>query len=164
VTVVGPGSSRELADLGRGSRLEDRPAWAATEALAADLGASPDDVETLEWSALVYASVEALARHGARLVAVAQAGLADEAEPGRGRLGALDWKQVTAVFADDPAAAPVVAVLGPAIAGLDVDAAWEHPGLAQFASETGLLWYDASELARGLVWAVTTQGNELVEL
>ncbi|MDR0416919.1 MAG: hypothetical protein LBH76_06345 [Propionibacteriaceae bacterium] len=158
--VFVPLSVSELAALAGGGRLADRLAWAATPALAADLGGADDDLAA--WTALAHASVEGLAAHGVRLVAVAAAPLAGETEPGRGRVAELVWPAVTAVFADDPAAAADVAALAPIVAGLDLAAALGQPGVARFAAEAPLLWYDATEVGRGLVTAVAADGLQVV--
>jgi hypothetical protein len=164
VLVLVPVSVPELIDLAHGRPLRSRPVWAATPALAAELECGPEESETVEWSALVFASVDGLARHGVRLVITAQAHLEGEAEPGRGYVTDLTWSAVTAVFADPPTAAPALAVLGSRVAGLDFDTAWQQPGVADFATTTGLLWYDASEVGRGLVVAVTIVGPRVIEL
>jgi hypothetical protein len=130
--------------------------------LATELGTGPgeSDSESVEWSALIYASIEGLASQGTRLVATAVADLVDEAEPGHGRIAGLAWPAVRSVFADDHEAAPTVAALAPQLAGLAVDAACARPGVIEFASGSGLLWYDASEVVRGLVQAVTAEGPQ----
>jgi hypothetical protein len=142
-----------LTRLRQGHDLGATPAWAAA-----------DESEEAEQAALLEASLDGLARHGARLVLVAQAPFAapsadgSESEDGPGRVRGLAWRQATALFADDPANLAQVRSAGAAVVGRGWQAALREPAAIRLAREQPLLWYDASEVGRGLIELPTVDG------
>ncbi|MCC6498623.1 MAG: hypothetical protein IT193_20465 [Propionibacteriaceae bacterium] len=121
-------------------------AYAVTPGLVAAF--EPADAEEAEHLALLVASIAALAASGARQVAVVEA----EARPVAG--GATDFGEVTtgdlrfgavaSLFADEPAA-PGLAAAAAAVAGLPLQAAWDHPAVITLLEEADLLWHGPGE-------------------
>lgn len=136
-----------LARLRQGYDLGAVLAWAAE-----------DESEEAEQDALLVASLDGLARHGLRLVLVAQALFEAPPDDGPGRVVGLAWRQATALFADDPADLGLVRAAGAAVAGRDWRAALQDPTAVRLARERPLLWHDASEVGRGPIELPTTAG------
>nr|NLI49352.1 hypothetical protein [Propionibacterium sp.] len=138
-------SADELRALASGAVLAGA-AWAVTPAFRDAFGLGPADDEDAERTVCCIAGLDALLRHGRRLVAVADA----EARDAGGEFGAvtvdrLAFGQVTALFADDPAAGPRVDAVRAAVAGAGVEDAWEHPAHRALLEDADLLWYGPEE-------------------
>lgn len=112
-----------------------------------DLGADAEADEEAERAALVVASLWALCQDQERFVLTAEVSasqLCEGAEAGNGgaSLTGLRREQVTAFFADDPSVDASAAAR--AAAGLDLDAAWDLPEVAELLGQD-LLWHDIGE-------------------
>jgi hypothetical protein len=150
----------DLLGLAQGHTLGPCLGWADGPELrqATDLGPGQD--EEADWMAVLFASLDGLIRHGLRLVVTA----AVDAEPvpssdsGQVTVERLSWSDLVAVYADDPAQLEALSGLAPELAGLDFDQAWLRPGLTDFLAQADLLWYDPSEVSRGLVVVVGPDG------
>jgi hypothetical protein len=131
--------------LRQGQTASRLPAWRADLASGAD----PEADEEAEYLALTRASSEGLARHGLRLVVVADvAPAAWQDDPasvgGRGWLR-LASGRLTAFFVDDPAEADQLQRLARDLASGPPATAWATPAGAVLA-ELRPLWYDVSEM------------------
>ncbi len=133
--------------------------WAAAGVLAGPLTAytvtpgmlaafEPADAEEAEHLALLVASIAALTAGGAREVAVVEG----EGEPvadgatdfGEVTTGDLSFGAVTSLFADEPDA-PGLAAAASAVAGFQLQAAWDHPAVIALLEEADLLWHGPGE-------------------
>lgn len=111
----------------------------------------PDELEDAIFTAQSLAATAALVglggAPGGRRVVLAVAGTgfvpAADALPGEGSLPGLRWRQVQAVFSDDPDVDLTVA--GTAAAGLTVAQAWDDPVVADFVEENDLGWFTPDE-------------------
>ena len=139
-----------------GAQLAD---WAAAGVLAGPLRAyavtpglqaafEPVDADEAEHLALLVASVAALAAGGVRLVAVVE-GDAHPVEDGdvdfgEVEAGDLHFDAIASLFADEPDA-PGLAGAATAVAGLALQAAWDHPAVITLLEEADLLWHGSGE-------------------
>lgn len=145
-----PTSAAELAAWAGGGVRSGVDAVAATPAFLAAFGlaaADPADREDAEQTALHVAALAALLATGRRLVAVADAPAVADGGDDLGRVGVADlpWPAVTALFADEPAAAPEVARAASALAGRDLGDAWDDPATEALHEATDLLWHGPGE-------------------
>ena len=155
--VFVPMSAAELGAWAAAGRLAGpAAAHAVTSGLVAAFGA--DDPEDAERTALLVASIAALARTGVRLVAVAEAPAQlrpdGDADFGEVLVADLPFGAVTSLFADDDdldVSAPATAS-----AGLPLAEAWELPAVTALLADADLLWYGPAEWAvlGGLLSAV----------
>jgi len=152
VLVLAPVDVATAARLAQGQTV-DGPlrVFCPNEALAATFGLAQAIQDEVEFAALQVAQVAGLARHGLRLVLTAlvapQSVLGedpDEAENGGVSLASLPAQAVEAFFCADDATAE--AALAAGVAGLDVDAAWVVPGVADLLADAPLAWHDVTEL------------------
>jgi phage terminase large subunit-like protein len=85
--------------------------------------------------------------HGSRLVLVVEAPAVDDGDPlGEVTVAGVDWKDVSAFFADSPEARPSASAAAKAVAGLDLDAAWDTGEAQALMTEHDLLWYGPEEV------------------
>lgn len=108
-----------------------------------------DDDEEAERAATMLASVWALARHGERIVVVAERDdftPGDEAANGGGSVDGVALHQVVSWFADDPRAD--ISQAAEQASGRSLDDAWDAPAVAAFITDHDLMWFAADELAR----------------
>lgn len=142
--------ARTLRDSGlRGRRV----AYAGTTALRRSHAYDDTMTEDADFAALSYAGVHALAlSERTRLVVafdVPEARVVDARDPyGQVTVTDLGWREVTALFADEPASADAVATARPLAVGLDVAAALEHDAVGTLLDDHDLLWYASEELDR----------------
>lgn len=143
--VFVPVTPVELESWAETGRLRPGSAYAVTSSLSAAFGFAAADAEDAEHTVLHIAGLAALLRAGRRLVAVAEAPATPVpgAEFGDVRVGELGYSAVTALFSD---ASPTDAAdLRDLLAGRDLAAAWDDPGVAGFLSEHQLLWHGPTE-------------------
>lgn len=140
-----PLTPAELAAWAGGGRLDwPRPGFTAN----ADLRAAFEtgDEEEAEHIALLVASVAGLARHGVRLVVVAEGVGEPSGDPDFGelRVSELPYAAVQAIFAEeaDPAA---VRPAASAASGRELAAAWDDPAVIALLENADLLWHGPQE-------------------
>lgn len=102
--------------------------------------------EEAERTTLLLAGLSALITYGARLVVVVEADVADGSALGECSLGGLDWRSVSAIFADAPEAVRAVTAAAGVMAGLDLADAWDLDEARILMSEHDLLWYGPEEV------------------
>ncbi|HET7476492.1 MAG TPA: hypothetical protein VFJ97_10800 [Dermatophilaceae bacterium] len=125
-----------------------------TPALMAAHDLEADMTEDADYTALRYAGIRALmATHDAlRLVAAIDVPAADlsikSSDPyGEARASRIRWSLVTALFADEPATAPVVAEARATLtSGASIADALDNPAVLTLADEYDLLWFAPAEL------------------
>lgn len=125
--------------------------FTVTDELLDSFGLTPADDEQADYAVLLLAGLWALREHGARLILTAMVDptrLAAGAETANGGrlLAELPAARVEAWFDDeDPA---VVAPVAAAIAGLDLDQAWEQADVIDLHANHALLWHSVVELRK----------------
>lgn len=142
-----PVAGDELAAIDGSVQLRDRVAHTVTPELMAALGYGPGETEDAEYAAMTLASVTALARHGARLVLVAEVppeAVSAGADPENGDcvVAAVDSREITCWFAEAPGVDPAGAAA--AAKGLHIDVAWDFPEVQELLQHD-LLWNDVVE-------------------
>ncbi len=142
-----PVSVEVLADLPTTPLVGPQYAFAVTAGLCDTFSLSPADDEEAERTALLLAGLASLMAHGRRLVLVVDA-RADDQGGGLGEcsLSGVAWKDVSAIFADAPEASAAVAEASAAVAGLDLDDAWDVSAVQTLLSEHDLLWFGPGEV------------------
>jgi hypothetical protein len=151
--VFVPVDRAEALALRSGADLENRRGCAPTAGLAGALepAAVPEEVE---FAALSIAGVLALSAGTNPLRLVLAVDVADGQVTDRGSelgevtLADLHWPQVQALFADEPAAEPVIARARAETAGLVLAEALATESVAALQSEVDLLWFAPEELDR----------------
>jgi hypothetical protein len=144
--VIVPLSHLELADLRR-VPLTTVTGFAVTPALRDTFGLSEADDEEADRTALLLAGLSSLQSHGKRLAVVAEVAAVDEGDPfGEVAVRELRLQDVSAVFADAPEAGQSVVRVAAAVAGKDLDDAWDAPEAQALMAEHDLLWYGPEEI------------------
>lgn len=145
-SVFLPASAEDLRGLAS-APLAERVGYAATPALLAALGYGPDEVEDAGFAAMLSASVAALTRQPYRLVLAAAVPTVDDLRDDAGacRVPGVTRAQVTALYVDEPEAAPAVAAAHAAVAGMALAEAWDDAAVQALLEAHDLLWYDAAE-------------------
>ena len=160
-----PLSPSLLAELVRGEDLGSLRGYATTPGLFETVGYSAEQQEEAERATVIFASIDALATYGTRLVAVAETAVRRPGEEGDDLNGEVEidhlvWPAVLAVYMDDPAAAEDVARLAPCVADLNLDDAWETPGVVDLVQRWELMWFapaEAAVMAEGVpAWSAGT--------
>ncbi len=145
-----PVSGADLAALVAGDvKAGPLEAYAATDALRDTFDLDPGEDEEAERTALLIAGLVALMSYGRRLVAVIDRSVACEPAGYFGEVSVPDLalSGVTALFADSDDARDAAAGIAAATAGLDLDAAWDLPVVAEFMHDHDLLWYGPEEVS-----------------
>lgn len=145
-----PISRAELAAIDGSLRLGRRAAYRVTSELLAALEYGPGQEEDAEHAAMVLASVAALARHGERLVLVAELDPAlvepgEDVHNGECVLSDIPTTAMTCWFSEASDVDP-----GPAAAAakdLDIDTAWGFQEVQELLTAP-LLWNDVEEYRR----------------
>ncbi len=145
---VGVEDARRLRD---GADLGTLTAYAPGPDLLEAHGLEASDDEEAGFVALGYAGLAALLDHpGPRLVLAADVGTAQIDGPGdefgRVRVDGLRWMQVSAVFADEPAAADDLEAARRQAAGRPLAAVADDEDMVGLVDRWDLLWYAAQEL------------------
>jgi hypothetical protein len=149
-----------------GGTDEELAAFAATPRMIAAHGYRPDEDEDADYAAQLYASIAGLIGAGepagadrpedsdSRLVISAEvpAGRIRESdrdpEHGAVVVQGLKWSEVTAVFVDEPAAAPAVRAAREAISGSDdhrLTTLLDLPAVMTLTDDHDLLWHTPDE-------------------
>lgn len=152
VLVCVPVGPEEAAQVAAGRTVTGPlQVFTVTAQLLDTFGLQPADDEEAEYAALLLAGLWSLREHGRRLVLIAMVPadqLSDGPETANGGrlLAELLAPSVEAWFSDD-VGAPVAQVAA-AIAGFDLDQAWEHPGVQSLHINHALLWHSVVELEK----------------
>lgn len=145
--VLVPVSREQLADL-RGAPLAGPlSGFTVTPALRDTFGLAVEDDEEADRTALLLAGLTSLMSYGTRLVLVVEASVVVDDDPlGEVTVPGIAWNAVSAFFADAPDARPAAAAAVSAVAGLDLDAAWDTDAAHTLMAEHDLLWYGPEEV------------------
>ncbi|CAL8967303.1 hypothetical protein TESS_TESS_00034 [Tessaracoccus sp. O5.2] len=146
-----PIAADDMGALDGSTTLRERPAHTVTPELLAELGYSEREAEDAEHAAMVLASVAGLARHGTRLVIVAEVDPStvrpgEDSANGEVVVEVCPTRSITAWFADEPGAD--VGAAAAAARGLSIDEAWELPEVQDLLQRQDLLWNDVVEYRR----------------
>lgn len=131
-----------------------RVAYAGTPTLRRSHEYDDSMTEDADFAAMSYAGVHALTAPGeaARLVVALE--VPDErVDDGRDPYGQvsvtdLGWREVTALFGDEPGSEQAVTDARLLVTGLDVAAALSHEVIGSLLDDHDLLWYAPEELDR----------------
>lgn len=144
-----PVSREQALALRRGDDLGPLTAYAPGPALLQAHGLGPADDEEAGFVALGYAGLAALlAGPGLRTVLAVDVPAVDGAgsELCEAGLDGLSWSQVTAVFADEPAAAADLAAARDLVAGRALAEVADDEAVVELVDRWDLLWYAPEEL------------------
>lgn len=149
--AVPPQAARHLRDTG------GQPcgvAYAATADLRESLDYGADAEEESDYAAQLFASLAGLLAGWDRCVlAVAVRTLpasCGRAAFGQVELPPLRWRDVRAVFVDEPSALPAVRAYAGEVAGQGIAELWADPETEQFLADHDLLWFAPEELDQAL--------------
>jgi hypothetical protein len=146
-----PVSREQAVALRAGDDLGDLAAYTPGPALRAAHGLEPSEDEEAGFVALGYAGLAALLAHpGLRTVLAVDVGggqvQASGSEFGEVQLHGLTWAQVTAVFADEPSAAPDLEAARAAASGRPLAEVADDEDVVGLVDRWDLLWYAPAEL------------------
>lgn len=146
-----PVSREQTVALRAGDDLGDLAAYTPGPALQAAHGLSPSEDEEAGFVALGYAGLAALLdRPGLRTVLAVDVGggqvQASGSEFGQVQLHGLTWAQVSAVFADEPGAAPDLEAARELVAGRALAEVADDEDVVGLVDRWDLLWYAPAEL------------------
>lgn len=125
--------------------------FTVTPDLLDTFGLQPADDEAAEYATLLLAGLWSLREHGRRLVLTAMvpadrlAKGPEESNGGR-LLAELPAASVEAWFSDDTGVQ--LSQVAAEISGLDLDQAWERPGVRALHADHDLLWHSVVELGK----------------
>lgn len=146
MVVMVPVSADALARLSAGQPVAGPlRAYAASSLLLQTFDLSEAETEQAERTALQVASLDALVKHGRRLVVVTRAPYTADPD---GYLGQGTVTQVTgieAVFADAAEAGAAVRLAYQQAAGKPLDEAWDLAAVRSLLVDHDLLWFGAEE-------------------
>lgn len=151
-----PATPDEAVRLRDGGDLPARRGYAVTPALLEAAGFSPREAEDAGYTALCHAGVQALVDRAAEplerrlIIAAEPESIKDLADPyGAVEVGGLRWRNVLALYADEPDAAAAVRKAAAAVEpGESVADALARPEVDALLQDHDLLWYDPTELDR----------------
>ena len=122
-------------------------AFGVTTGLCDTFSLPPTADEEADRTALLMAGVSSLISYGSRLVLVVEATpVDDEGGLGECTLPGVQWRDVSAFFAESSEAQPAVAAAAAAVEGLDLEAAWDAEPVQTLMKEHDLLWYGPEEV------------------
>lgn len=152
--VFVPASPGEIRALRRGDERAAESAYAATRELREHFGYAADADEDADYAAQVFASLRCLIEERDRCVLAIEL---DRLPPPRGAIEfgevtgpMVRWRDVRALFVDDPAARPEIRAYAGTIAGRDLIAVWSDDAAAQLTLDHDLLWFDPTEVDQAL--------------
>ena len=144
--VLVPVSGKQLSGLRAAPLAGPLTGFAVTAALRDTFGLALADDEEADRTALLLAGLTSLMAYGKRLAVVVEAPAVDDGDPfGEVSVPSVSWQGVSAIFADAPDAASAVSATVHAVAGLDLDAAWDTEAAHALMTEHDLLWYGPEE-------------------
>jgi hypothetical protein len=145
--VLVPVSVEQLDSLRRAALPGPVTGFAVTAALRDTFGLAVADDEEADRTALLLAGLKALMSYGRRLAVVIEAAAVDDGDPlGEVTVASVSWKDVSAIFADTALAAKASSATVDAVAGLDLDAAWDTDAAHALMTQHDLLWYGPEEV------------------
>lgn len=149
--AVPPQAARDLRDTGS---QPDGVAYAATAGLRNSFDYGPDAEEQSDYAAQLFASLAGLLAGWDRCVlAVAVATVppsCGSTDFGQVELPTLRWRDVRAVFVDEPGALDAVRAYAEKIGGQGIAEVWADPATERFIADHDLLWYAPEELDQAL--------------
>ncbi len=147
--VFVPLAPADLADWATSGK-RDVTGFAATPVFLETFDLSAHDIEDADLTLLEVAGIAGLLTHGVRLVAVCEATAAgaEPAEFGAVVAERVRWSAVESLFTDDEAGAARAASVAEALAGVELDEAWDDDAVTDLLRGTELLWHGSSEWAR----------------
>jgi hypothetical protein len=149
--VIFVGSTRARLEAWRAGdeRVVDA-CFAATPTLLSAHGYGPKETEDAEYAAQQYAGMASLLLGPRRWVAAAEVGaVADTGSPyGQVQVASLRWRDVRAIFTDEPEALDDLARLAATVAGRTLAEVLADAAVLDAADEHDLLWYTPDELDR----------------
>ncbi len=145
-----PLSPLDLTALASGTPLEGVRGYATTPSFLASFGLTEADDEDAERTALYVAALEALLRHGVRLVAVAEDQRARDLRDDFGQVetGTVGFDAVSALFSDDEEGRSIAAGVRAELGEAPLAQAWDDPAHERLLAETDLLWHGPAEWDR----------------
>ncbi|MDO5500735.1 MAG: hypothetical protein Q4F67_13750 [Propionibacteriaceae bacterium] len=152
--VFVPLAPAEARALRAGGDVAPGPAYAATPALRAAFGYGSEADEDADFAAQVFASLRCLTDGADRCVLAAEVTTVPP-ESGASEFGevarpGVRWRDVRAVFIDDPESLGTVRAYAQSIRGLDLAAVWATDEVHDFLADHDLLWFDPTELDQAL--------------
>ena len=147
--VFVPLAPADLADWATSGK-RDVTGFAATPVFLETFDLSAHDIEDADLTLLEVAGIAGLLTHGDRLVAVCEAPAAgaEPAEFGAVVAERVRWSAVESLFTDDEAGAARAASVAEALAGVELDEAWDDDAVTDLLRGTELLWHGSSEWER----------------
>jgi hypothetical protein len=145
--VLVPVSTEQLSAVKTAPLAGPVTGFAVTAALCDTFGLGVADDEEADRTVLLLAGLKALMAYGRRLAVVVESSAVDDGDPlGEVTVPGVSWRDVSAIFADAPEAAVAAAATVTAVAGLDLDEAWDTEAAHVLMAEHDLLWYGPEEV------------------
>lgn len=152
--VFVPVSPDEVRALRAGDAFAAGRAYAATREFREHFGYADDADEDADYAAQVFASLRCLIEGRDRCVLAVEVDRLPAAtgaiEFGEVARPAVRWRDVRAVFVDDPGARPEIRAYAGTVAGRDVAEVWSDDAAVQLTLDHDLLWFDPTELDQAL--------------
>lgn len=145
-----PVTAQEARGFRSGAPLGRGPAYAASSELRTAFDYGPQAEEDADFAAQVFASLRCLVDGQDRLVLAVEVGTlpagTGERDFGEVERPGVRWRDVRAVFRDDPAAGDVVAQYAGGARGRTLTDLWSDESTHSFLAHHDLLWFDPTEL------------------
>ncbi|WP_432558001.1 DUF6912 family protein [Granulicoccus sp. GXG6511] len=149
-----PADPTDVGALRDGSSLRPGAAYAATPTLRTTFDYGPDADEDADFAAQLFASLRCLIDGRVRLLLAAEIAQLP-AETGEKEFGEvarpeITWRDVRAVFTDDPVSLPAVRAYADTTHGRTLADLWADDATHKFLEHHHLLWFDPTELDQAL--------------
>ncbi len=161
MVVMVPVSADALARLSAGQPVAGPlRAYAASSLLLQTFDLSEAETEQAERTALQVASLDALVKHGRRLVVVTRAPYTADPDGYLGQGTVTQVTRIEAVFADAAEAGAAVRLAYQQAAGKPLDEAWDLAAVRSLLVDHDLLWFGAEEASSLLGLAGSPRPDE----
>lgn len=161
MVVMVPVSADALARLSAGQPVVGPlRAYAASSLLLQTFDLSEAETEQAERTALQVASLDALVKHGRRLVVVTRAPYTADPDGYLGQGTVTQVTRIEAVFADAAEAGAAVRLAYQQAAGKPLDEAWDLAAVRSLLVDHDLLWFGAEEASSLLGLAGSPRPDE----
>ena len=161
MVVMVPVSADALARLSAGQPVAGPlRAYAASSLLLQTFDLSEAETEQAERTALQVASLDALVKHGRRLVVVTRAPYTADPDGYLGQGTVTQVTRIEAVFADAAEAGAAVRLAYQQAAGKPLDEAWDLAAVRSLLVDHDLLWFGAEEASSLLGLASSPRPDE----